>query len=50
MTSLLATPSLRLIGMLRIGIDGLILFMEPTSLGPGAKIDTSKFMKLKNLS
>ena len=31
MISLLAAPSSRLIGMLRIGIDGLILFMEPTS-------------------
>ena len=40
MISLLAAPSSRLIGMLRIGIDGLILFMEPTSFGDnGAKIE-----------
>ena len=31
MISLLEAPSSRLIGMLRIGKDGLILFMEPTS-------------------
>ena len=34
MISLLVAPSSRLIRMLRIGIDGLILFMEPTSFGP----------------
>ena len=34
---LLAAPSSRLIGMLRIGIDGLILFMEPTSFGTRCK-------------
>ena len=37
MISLLAAPSSRLIGMLRIGIDGLILFMEPTSFGTRCK-------------
>ena len=37
MISLLAAPSSRLIGLLRIGIDGLILFMEPTSFGTRCK-------------
>ena len=37
MISLLAAPSSRLIGMLRIGLDGLILFMEPTSFGTRCK-------------
>ena len=33
MISLLAALSSGLIGMLRIGIDGLILFVDPTSFG-----------------
>ena len=37
MISLLAAPSSKLIGMLRIRIDGLILFMEPTSFGTRCK-------------
>ena len=37
MILLLAAPSSRLIGMLRIGKDGLILFMEPTSFGSRCK-------------
>ena len=37
MISLLAAPSSRLIGMLRIGTDGLILFMQPTSFGTRCK-------------
>ena len=37
MISLQVAPSSRLKGMLRIGIDGLILFMEPTSFGTRCK-------------
>ena len=35
--AVMAAPSSRLIGMLRIGIDGLILFMEPMSFGTRCK-------------
>ena len=42
MISLLAAPSSRLIGTLRIGIDGLILFMKPTPFGTDRQTDRQK--------